>query len=153
MQARNEKCVRVCACVRVCVCVCACLRARTHMCVRACVHVCVCVCMRMCTCACMRANSKTLLLKDSSVRSIWTYLTAGPCYILQSTEREREREGQLPVLGPCVLSVQVCAFDIKGTTKWCCFCRCQMRGTTPLWLFPWVGGWVGCGEVARIVVL
>ena len=26
------------------------------------------------------SNSKSLILKDSSVRSIWTYLTAGPCY-------------------------------------------------------------------------
>ena len=26
------------------------------------------------------SNSKTLILKDSSVRSIWTYLTARPCY-------------------------------------------------------------------------
>ena len=26
------------------------------------------------------SNSKTLILKDSSVRSIWTYLTASPCY-------------------------------------------------------------------------
>ena len=25
-------------------------------------------------------NSKTLVLKDSSIRSIWTYLTASPCY-------------------------------------------------------------------------
>ena len=26
------------------------------------------------------SNSKTLILKDSSIRSIWTYLTASPCY-------------------------------------------------------------------------
>ena len=26
------------------------------------------------------SNSKTLILKDSSVRSIWTYLTGSPCY-------------------------------------------------------------------------
>ena len=26
------------------------------------------------------SNSKTLILKDSSVRFIWTYLTASPCY-------------------------------------------------------------------------
>ena len=26
------------------------------------------------------SKSKTLILKDSSVRSIWTYLTASPCY-------------------------------------------------------------------------
>ena len=26
------------------------------------------------------SNSKSLTLKDSSVRSIWTYLTASPCY-------------------------------------------------------------------------
>ena len=34
------------------------------------------------------SNSKTSTLKDS-VRSIWTYLTASPCY---TAERERERE-------------------------------------------------------------
>ena len=49
------------------------------------------------------SNSKTLILKDSSVRSIWTYLTASPCYttntnkhdntINKEREREREREG------------------------------------------------------------
>ena len=27
------------------------------------------------------SNLKTLILKDSSVRSIWTYLTASPYYI------------------------------------------------------------------------
>ena len=27
------------------------------------------------------SNSKTLILKDSSVRSIWTYLTASPCFV------------------------------------------------------------------------
>ena len=32
-----------------------------------------------------RSNSKTLILKDSSVRSIWTYLTASP----------RERGGEI----------------------------------------------------------
>ena len=26
------------------------------------------------------SNSKTLILKDSSIRSIWAYLTASPCY-------------------------------------------------------------------------
>ena len=26
------------------------------------------------------SNSKTVILKDSSIRSIWTYLTASPCY-------------------------------------------------------------------------
>ena len=26
------------------------------------------------------SNSETLILKDSSVRSIWPYLTASPCY-------------------------------------------------------------------------
>ena len=35
-----------------------------------------------------RENSKTLILKDSSVRSIWTYLTAS----FRERERERERE-------------------------------------------------------------
>ena len=27
-----------------------------------------------------RENSKPLIVKDSSVRSMWTYLTASPCY-------------------------------------------------------------------------
>ena len=34
------------------------------------------------------SNSKTLILKDSSVGSIWTYLTASPYY---TTNKERER--------------------------------------------------------------
>ena len=36
-----------------------------------------------------KSNSKTSILKDCSVRSIWTYLTASSCYI-----RERERESR-----------------------------------------------------------
>ena len=56
------------------------------------------------------SNSKTLILKDSSVRSIWTYLTASPCYTTntdkhdytrhrrrerdEEREREKERERQ-----------------------------------------------------------
>ena len=32
------------------------------------------------------SNSKTLIHKDSSVRSIWTYLTVSPCY---STNRNK----------------------------------------------------------------
>ena len=35
------------------------------------------------------SNSKTLILKDSSVRFIWTYLTASP---ERETERERDRQ-------------------------------------------------------------
>ena len=55
------------------------------------------------------SNLKTLILKDSSVRFIWTYLTASPCYTTNTNkttipqtnnisarararERERERE-------------------------------------------------------------
>ena len=34
------------------------------------------------------SSSKTLILKDSRVRSIWTYLTATPCY----TTRQREKD-------------------------------------------------------------
>ena len=37
-------------------------------------------------------DSKTLILKDSSIRSIWTYLTARPCYTTNTRERGRERE-------------------------------------------------------------
>ena len=46
-----------------------------------------------------RLNSKLLILKDSSVMSIWTYLTASPCYTTDTnkhdhiTQREREEEG------------------------------------------------------------
>ena len=38
--------------------------------------------------------SKTLILKDSSVRSIWTYLTASPCYTTNTNKLKRERERQ-----------------------------------------------------------
>ena len=33
-------------------------------------------------------NSKTLILKDSSVRSIWTYLTANPCYTTNTNKHD-----------------------------------------------------------------
>ena len=35
-----------------------------------------------------RENSKTLILKDSSVRSIWTYLTASPCYTTNTNQHD-----------------------------------------------------------------
>ena len=38
-----------------------------------------------------RESSKSLILKDSSVRSIWTYLTASPCYTT-NTNKQRDRE-------------------------------------------------------------
>ena len=38
-----------------------------------------------------RENSNTLMLKDSSGRSIWTYLTASPCY---TTNRDRQTDRQ-----------------------------------------------------------
>ena len=34
------------------------------------------------------SNSKTLILKDSSVRSIWTYLTASPCYTTNKNKHD-----------------------------------------------------------------
>ena len=34
------------------------------------------------------SNSKTLILKDSSVRSIWTYLTASPCYTTNTNKHD-----------------------------------------------------------------
>ena len=46
------------------------------------------------------SNSKTLIIKDSSVRSIWTYLTASPCYSTNTnkhgytTNRYYERDRQ-----------------------------------------------------------
>ena len=43
-----------------------------------------------------RENPKTLILQDSSVRSIWTYPTANPCYTTNKHKRERQkdRDGQ-----------------------------------------------------------
>ena len=45
-------------------------------------------------------NLKTLILKDSSVRSIWTKLTASACYTTNTNkhEIERERESNYNVL-------------------------------------------------------
>ena len=34
------------------------------------------------------SNSKTVILKDSSVRSIWTYLTARPCYTKNTNKHD-----------------------------------------------------------------
>ena len=34
------------------------------------------------------SNSKMFILKDSSVRSIWTYLTASPCYTTNTHEHD-----------------------------------------------------------------
>ena len=34
------------------------------------------------------SNAKTLILKDSSVRSIWTYLTASPCYTTNTNKHD-----------------------------------------------------------------
>ena len=34
------------------------------------------------------SNSKTLILKDSSVMSIWTYLTASPCYTTNTNKHD-----------------------------------------------------------------
>ena len=34
------------------------------------------------------SSSKTLILKDSSVRSIWTYLIAGPCYATNTNKHD-----------------------------------------------------------------
>ena len=39
-----------------------------------------------------RENSETLILMETSVRSIWTYLTASPCYTTNTNTHERERE-------------------------------------------------------------
>ena len=35
-----------------------------------------------------RENSKTLILKDSSVRAIWTYLTASPRYTTNTNKHD-----------------------------------------------------------------
>ena len=34
------------------------------------------------------SNSKTLVFKDSSVRSSWTYLTASPCYTTNTNKHD-----------------------------------------------------------------
>ena len=34
------------------------------------------------------SNSKTLMLKDSSVWSIWTHLTASPCYTTNTNKHD-----------------------------------------------------------------
>ena len=33
-------------------------------------------------------NSKTLILKDSNIMSIWTYLTASPCYTTNTNKHD-----------------------------------------------------------------
>ena len=38
------------------------------------------------------SNLKTLILRDSSVRSVWTYLTASPCYTTNINKKDRDRE-------------------------------------------------------------
>ena len=38
------------------------------------------------------SNSETLILKDTSVRSIWTCLTASPCYSTNKEDKEEEEE-------------------------------------------------------------
>ena len=34
------------------------------------------------------SNSKTVIFKDSSVRSIWTYLTASPCHCTNTSKHD-----------------------------------------------------------------
>ena len=36
----------------------------------------------------LKLELKTLILKDSSVRSIWTYLTASPCYTTNTDKHD-----------------------------------------------------------------
>ena len=49
-----------------------------------------------------RTRTQTLMLKDSSIRSIWTYLTASPCYTTDTNKhnntRERERNKKTLIL-------------------------------------------------------
>ena len=35
-----------------------------------------------------RENSKTLILEENSVKSIWTYLTASPCYTTNTNKHD-----------------------------------------------------------------
>ena len=37
-----------------------------------------------------RERERALILKDSSVRSVWTYLTASPCYVTNKYDRETD---------------------------------------------------------------
>ena len=75
-------CVCVCVCAQCCVC---------NMCVQHVVLCCVCVCV----CVCVREREREIELENfntqgySSVRSIWTYLKASPCY---TTERQTDRK-------------------------------------------------------------
>ena len=48
--------------------------------------------------------------QDSSVRSIWTYLTASPCYTTNTNKRERERERERESVCMCVWFLFVCLF-------------------------------------------
>ena len=80
-------CVIAHTCVRVCPCVRACVRACVRVCV--CVIVCVSVLLSSPTLGVLAGvEVKTLILKDSSARSIWTYLTASPCYTTNTKEHD-----------------------------------------------------------------
>ena len=64
----------------------------------------------------LNSKSKTLILKDSSVRSIWTYLTASPCYTTNTNRHERERERES-------LCVCMCVW-VWGEGERVCVCVC-----------------------------
>ena len=42
----------------------------------------------------LKLELKTLILKDSSVRSIWTYLTASPCYTTNTNRQKGKQTGR-----------------------------------------------------------
>ena len=63
------------------------------------------------------SNSKTLILNDSSVKSIWAYLTASLC---SSTNRERESV----FVCACVCCMRVCVRVCVRARVRACVCVC-----------------------------
>ena len=73
------------------------------------------------------SNPKTLILKDSSVRSIWTYLTASPSCttaphtsIISTMKVIRVQSlAQMPVFGMCDgvdLHLHICLFSVQASS-------------------------------------
>jgi len=57
---------------------------------------------------CRRACSKTLLLKDSSVNSIWTYLPASPCHTTNTTIPQTNISMIKPLINAVSQFLQMC---------------------------------------------
>ena len=56
----------------------------------------------------MYSNSKTLILKDSSIRSIWTYLTANPCHTTNTTIPQTNISMIKPLINAVSQFLQMC---------------------------------------------